>query len=192
MVDTFPVPRPDCIQFLFEPLPELHKFGDYLTFFNGGRIPGTVAIENEVLRHNQRFERQFGDGFVARNPGPLERQRIHLVLNGMRVEHWVNHTRELSYLAFGARPFVEIERYDGQITHFTYRRRCIAKQGIVPFGEDVWCRAIPMISDVPMPYGFLSRQFEQVWDLATLAVIPGGICTALGAAYVQIAKSMLQ
>ena len=58
---------PDYIQFLFEPVKELETIGS-VTFFRNGRVPGSLALGNQLFRYDEAFDYSF-HGYRAKNPG---------------------------------------------------------------------------------------------------------------------------
>lgn len=191
MATNWIVSESDRIQFLFERLPDPFQFGDF-RLYNDGPMRGSLAVENQAYRHNEPFECMFGGGVVVRGPGAVERQTIRLILDGTPVDHEIDHTIEFGFPVHGPRPLIEFEDCEGRTLHFAYRRMCFAERGIVPLGHDVWCRAIPIITESPMPCGILSRQCEQLWDLATLTVFMTGMAGFMAGAVAAALAAILE
>lgn len=165
---------PSRIQFLFEKLKDGSKLGE-VTVFNQGRIPGSLALGSQLFRHDDAFVYTFGGGYVARNPGPVDKQTITLVLHGQQIEYDWDHTVELGRSYFGYRPIVQIEGPDREYVHLSFRPMGI-REG------NCWCRVLPIITAQPMPFGFLSRHFERTIELTLAAALLTGICAVVLAA----------
>lgn len=145
---------PAQVQFLYVWIEDSAREGA-ATFFNIGRIPGGLALENEVVRWNQAFELPFGGGYVARTPGLVDSQTIRVQLQGHTFDYAWDHTLELAASVYGpSAPIVEMETPTGEILLFSYRAKAI--------GESSWCRVVPMLSDSPAPFGFMSRHTDRV------------------------------
>ena len=154
---------PARVQFLFVWIEDSAREGA-ATFFNIGRIPGGLALENEVVCWNQAFELPFGGSYVARSPGIVDKQTIRVQLQGVMFDYEWDHTLELAPSVYGpSAPIIEMETATGEVLLFSYRPKAI--------GESSWCRVVPMLSDVPLPFGIMSRHTERVVALLFHACI---------------------
>ena len=167
---------PNQIQFLFEPLKEMETLGS-VTFFRYGRVPGSLALGNQLFRYDDAFDFSF-QGYRAKNPGLVAEQNIRVRLNGRNLEYRWNHSLELARSVFGDRPIIEIETPTGEILLFSYRPMLAVRDG--DYLQNAWARVIPTLWDSPLPYGFMGRHWDRVFFFMRSAIFSGLMFGFLG------------